>query len=49
MQTTTQCIQHISTDNGTARCSRKGTHLIPSGDRMVCTQHARSYDVKVSR
>lgn len=44
----TQCAQYIYTQAtmGTVRCSRLGTHYVPSGAKMVCTQHARSYDRK---
>jgi hypothetical protein len=47
MQTITTCCQWIATDHGTRQCSRTATHLTPSGDKGVCTQHARSYDVEI--
>jgi hypothetical protein len=43
-----RCIQIIGTRHGTARCSRTGTHLTPSGKR-VCAQHARRYDVLIGK
>jgi hypothetical protein len=46
---TAACQAWIATDKGTRKCSRKATHLMPSGDKGVCTQHARSYDVPKAR
>lgn len=45
-----RCVQYIATKTGCRQCKHTATHFLPSNpNTTTCSQHARTYDVPMSK